>query len=45
MNAKPTLPAEEAAARRTSARRTVLIVGGIALAFYVGFIALMAVSK
>ena len=45
MNAKPAPTAEQAAARRASARRTALVVGAVALVFYAGFILLMAVSK
>jgi hypothetical protein len=37
--------AEAMAARRASARRTALIVGGIALVVYVGFIVINLVAK
>lgn len=37
--------AEAMAARRASARRTALVVGGIALVVYVGFIVINLVAK
>lgn len=40
-----TIAADAMAARRASARRTALIVAGIAFAVYVGFIVINVVSK
>lgn len=43
--AKETVADDPMAAGRASARRTALILGGIAFAVYVGFIVLNAVSQ
>lgn len=39
------LPGDDLAARRAGARRTALIIAGIALAVYVGFLVLNVVSR
>jgi len=39
------MPEDQTAARRASARRTALLLAGIAVAVYVGFMVLNAVSR
>lgn len=45
MTTQPTLPEDEMAARRASARRTALIFAGVAVAVYVIFMILNAVAQ
>ena len=45
MTAQSPIPQDQMAARRASARRTALIVAGLAFLVYVGFIVLNVVSK
>jgi len=41
----PSIPEDQVAARRASARRTALLLAGVAVAVYVGFMLLNAVSR
>lgn len=41
----PSIPEDQIAARRASARRTALLFAGLAAAFYVGFVVLNVVMK
>jgi hypothetical protein len=45
MPTPPQIANDDTATRRASARRTALIVGGLALAVYVGFILMTVMSK
>jgi hypothetical protein len=45
MTTQPTLPEDEMAARRASARRTALIFAGVAVAVYITFMILNAVAQ